>query len=127
MTGQRRVVVTGAAGRIGTAITERLGGRWQIAATDRPRRAASDLDVTDLAACQAAFSGADAVVHLAAVPDPGAEWDELLPANVVGSYNAAAADHQTRGDRQSSRSLHVGAVTDDGDSRGEPVGPFGAL
>lgn len=91
MTGQRRVVVTGAAGRIGTAITERLAGRWQISATDRRGSAAVDLDVTDAAACRRVFAGADAVVHLAAVPDPAAQWGELLPANVVGTYNVAAA------------------------------------
>ena len=49
------------------------------------------LDVTDLEACRSAFSGADAVVHLAAVPDPEATWEQLLPANVIGVYNVARA------------------------------------
>jgi len=34
---------------------------------------------------------ADAVVHLAAVPDPEASWEQLLPANVVGVYEVAQA------------------------------------
>lgn len=49
------------------------------------------LDVTDGDACRRAFAGADAVVHLAAVPDPEASWDDLLPANVVGAYEVAVA------------------------------------
>jgi nucleoside-diphosphate-sugar epimerase len=31
------------------------------------------------------------VVHLAAVPDPEASWERLLPANVVGVYQVARA------------------------------------
>jgi uronate dehydrogenase len=49
------------------------------------------LDVTDRQACASAFAGADAVVHLAAVPDPDACWDALLPANVVGTQVVAQA------------------------------------
>jgi nucleoside-diphosphate-sugar epimerase len=87
----RRVVITGAAGRIGTAITTRLAKRWNIVATDRPGAGAEALDVTDADACREAFARADAVVHLAAVPDQNAGWDALLPANVIGVYNVAAA------------------------------------
>jgi nucleoside-diphosphate-sugar epimerase len=49
------------------------------------------LDVTDPDACHRFFTGADAVVHLAAVPDPAASWERLLPANVVGAYQVAEA------------------------------------
>lgn len=86
------MVLTGAAGRIGSSAVERLAGRWDLVATDR--RAidrVEPLDVTDRAACRRAFAGADAVVHLAAVPDPAATWDDLLPANVIGAYEVAAS------------------------------------
>jgi nucleoside-diphosphate-sugar epimerase len=49
------------------------------------------LDVTDADACHRVFTGADAVVHLAAVPDPAATWEQLLPANVLGTYHVAEA------------------------------------
>ncbi|MDQ3611305.1 MAG: NAD-dependent epimerase/dehydratase family protein, partial [Actinomycetota bacterium] len=49
------------------------------------------LDVTDARACTSVFAGADTVVHLAAVPDPEADWDVLLPANVVGAHAVAQA------------------------------------
>lgn len=98
---QRRVVVTGGAGAIGTAIAPLLDQRWDLLLTDFRRGCADSLDVTDGGACRAAFAGADAVVHLAAIPDPDASWEALLPANVVGAYHVAqaAADCGVRLDR----------------------------
>jgi len=93
MTGsRRRVVVTGAAGRIGKAIAAPLADRWDLQLTDAEADGpVTALDVTDVAACRATFSGADAVVHLAADPNPAAVWDELWPVNVLGAHNVAAA------------------------------------
>jgi nucleoside-diphosphate-sugar epimerase len=56
------------------------------------------LDVTDVDACRRAFEGADAVVHLAAVPDPAATWDQLREPNVHGvvAVAQAAADCRLR-------------------------------
>jgi nucleoside-diphosphate-sugar epimerase len=89
---RRRVVLTGAAGRIGSAIAPRLTERWDLQLTDARRGGVvQPLDVTDLDACRAAFTQADAVVHLAAVPDPDATWEQLLPANLVGAHQVALA------------------------------------
>jgi uronate dehydrogenase len=88
----RRVVLTGASGRIGRAIFPLLPADWDVLRTDR--EASEDiaaLDVTDADACHRVFTGADAVVHLAAVPDPTATWEQLLPANVLGTYHVAEA------------------------------------
>lgn len=88
----RRVLLTGAGGLIGRAIDPLLPAGWDLVRTDlRASDGISALDVTDLDACRAAFSGADAVVHLAAVPDPDASWEQLLPANVVGAHQVAVA------------------------------------
>ncbi len=87
----RRVIITGAAGVIGAAISPVLASRWELTLTDVAPGAAAVLDITDLEACRAAFTDKDAVVHLAAVPDPDASWRELLPANVVGAYHVARA------------------------------------
>lgn len=83
--------MTGAAGLIGRLVAPLLADRWDLDLTDVRPGVARLLDVTDGPACRAAFSGADAVVHLAAVPDPDAEWEELLPANVIGAHQVAQA------------------------------------
>src|SRR5207248_2071862 len=80
-----RVVITGAAGLIGRTVAPTLARRWDLQQTDlREGDGISALDVTDLARCRQVFDGADAVVHLAGVPDPDASWERLLPSNVVG-------------------------------------------
>jgi nucleoside-diphosphate-sugar epimerase len=85
-------VVTGAAGRIGRVVCAALADRWDLVAVDiEPAEGVDVLDVTDGAACREVFAGADAVVHLAADPDPEAAWDSLLPANVVAPYQVATA------------------------------------
>jgi nucleoside-diphosphate-sugar epimerase len=88
----RWVVLTGAGGRIGRAIFPLLPADWDVLRTDL--EASEDiaaLDVTDADECHRVFTGADAVVHLAAVPDPAASWEQLLPANVLGTYHVAEA------------------------------------
>lgn len=91
MSNKRRVLITGAAGRIGSAVTDRLSEQWNVVATDVAGTRYQDLDVTDTEACRAAFSGVDSVVHLAAVPNADAEWKDLLPANVLGVHSVASA------------------------------------
>jgi len=93
---RRRVVLTGAAGRIGRAVAGVHADRWDLVRTDLESAAAGldgvgVLDVTDLDACRAAFAGADAVVHLAADPSPDATFDALLAPNLVGPYAVAQA------------------------------------
>jgi nucleoside-diphosphate-sugar epimerase len=96
--GRRRVVLTGAAGRIGQAVAAMLAQRWDLHRTDLRPGADAVLDVTDIAACRLAFAGADAVVHLGAVPDPDASWEQLLPTNVIGAHCVvqAAMDSDVR-------------------------------
>lgn len=99
MIGERRVVLTGAAGSIARAARTELRARWAVHETDKIAALGMDqLDVTDLDACREAFAGADAVIHLAATADPGASWDDLLPHNVLGAYTVARAamDAQVR-------------------------------
>src|SRR6187200_3704796 len=88
----RRVVLTGAGGLIGRAIFPLLPADWDVLRTDlEANNGVAALDVTDADACHRVFAGADAVVHLAAVPDPAASWEQLLPANVLGTYHVAEA------------------------------------
>jgi len=88
----RRVVLTGAGGLIGRSIFPLLPADWDVLRTDlEANSGVGALDVTDPDACHQVFAGADAVVHLAAVPNPAASWERLLPANVLGAYHVAQA------------------------------------
>jgi uronate dehydrogenase len=92
VTSRRRVVVTGAAGGIGTAVVPLLPAAWELVLTDlRAAGSVVSLDVTEPAACRAAFAGADAVVHLAGNPDPQAGWPDLRGPNVEGVQVVAVA------------------------------------
>ena len=92
----RRILVTGAAGRIGSFIAEHCQKyelRFQVRTLDERAEAlqtfgevvAGDLD--DPAFLLRACQDMDAVLHLAGDPDPSAVWEDLLSANIVGTYN----------------------------------------
>ena len=88
----RRVILTGAAGTVGSAVAPLLPDAWDLQLTDlRADGRIAALDVTDAAACETAFAAADAVVHLAGVPDPGATWDQLQSPNLTGVHHVAQA------------------------------------
>lgn len=95
-----RVLITGAAGRIGSELVAHLdriaAARFELRLADLSITGdrAVAFDIRDPDACRAACEGVDAVVHLAALPSPDTPFDELLPVNVVGTYNVfrAAAD-----------------------------------
>lgn len=88
-----RVLVTGADGSIGSAIREHLGTRYELipltrGPADFPSRIA---DITNLDEVLAACQSIDAVVHLAAAATVEASWEEVLAANVIGTYNVFEA------------------------------------
>jgi uronate dehydrogenase len=93
------VLVTGAAGRLGSGfLTGDDSDAFELVATDlRPSppvggHVVHPLDVTDLDACRRACEGVDRVLHLAADPDPFADFTtSVLPLNVLGTYNVLVA------------------------------------
>lgn len=88
-----RVLVTGLSGLIGAAVRRRLAGRHQLSALNRravPGVPGVQADIADLAAIQPAFTGVDVVVHLAAAVGD-LPWEEILPTNVIGTYNVFEA------------------------------------
>jgi nucleoside-diphosphate-sugar epimerase len=88
-----RVLVTGAAGVIGSAVREHLGERYEIVSlTRRPAEFPSIVaDISDLAAIEGAFAGVDAVVHLAATISVTSAWEDVLRDNIIGTYNVFEA------------------------------------
>lgn len=97
------MLITGAAGQIGSSFApfaaERYDLRLMHCALDRAERvealrAHGEVvagDVHDLSRMKVLASGIDAIVHLAALGNANCTWDQLLPVNIVGTYNVFAA------------------------------------
>jgi nucleoside-diphosphate-sugar epimerase len=93
----KSIVVTGGAGRIGRLVVEDLLEHgYEVLATDRVE--ATDLpcrfqqiDLADAAAVSEVLKGADAVVHLGAIPGPGAPEPMTFHNNVMSTYNVVDA------------------------------------
>ena len=93
-----RILITGAAGKIGNALRLGLRGSYSLIrladiAPLGTAAAGEDLattDIRDLAALERAMSGIDCVVHLAGVPEEAA-WETVLPLNIEGCYNVFEA------------------------------------
>jgi nucleoside-diphosphate-sugar epimerase len=94
------VLITGAAGRIGSFLTGHLAGRYDFVLTDVRKPVDAHgypfvaADITDLEAMRALCEGIDTIVHLAADPSMEAAWESLLPRNIIGVYNVFQAAHE---------------------------------
>lgn len=51
-------------------------------------------DLADAEAILGAIEGMEAVLHIGAVPDPGASFEEVLSSNIIGTYNVLEACRQ---------------------------------
>ena len=97
---RQRILVTGAAGNIGSYFAEHAQDRYELRLMVLPSDDATAIqtfgevvtgDLLDLDRMKELCTGVDTVVHLAANPDPSATWDSLLQANIVGTYNTMVA------------------------------------
>ena len=95
-----KIGITGGSGTVGSAIIARGLERGDtLVSVDRvaPKEATDGVthitaDVADYEALVAAFTGCDAVVHMAAIPSPFRHPDHVVHNNnVVGSYNVMRA------------------------------------
>lgn len=102
---KRKVLITGAAGRIGTAFRTRYGDRYDFRLVDtRPvgephGHEAYTANLVELDEARRACEGIDTVIHLAADPSPSAKfYDTLLPLNIQMAYNMfhAAVEHKCK-------------------------------
>ena len=93
---QRGVLLTGAAGRIGTAFYRETAERYWFRLADRDIQSLESradhettaFDIVDPESCRSACEGIDAVVHLAADPSPNAGfYESLLDNNIKGAFN----------------------------------------
>ena len=94
-----RVSVTGVAGDVGGFVARELAtAGHEVSGTDMREPSGLPLlrfvraDLSSQVDLRAAFAGCEAVVHLAAIRDPGIVPDaELFQVNVVGTFNALEA------------------------------------
>ncbi len=97
---KKRVLVTGAAGNIGSVIMRELADDFDLTGLDVT--AGSGIASVDIAAYDLLLphvAGVDTVVHLGADPNPDASWDSVLHNNIIGTrnvYEAAAAGSARR-------------------------------
>lgn len=100
----RRVLVTGAAGRIGSYFAEHSYDRYRLRLMVRGDEDGMDAlrpfgevvqaELGNLDALKRLCDGMDTVVHLAGDPNPTATWADLRDANIEGTYNIfVAAKH----------------------------------
>ena len=100
----KKLVLTGAAGRLGSYLREPLSKMAQTlvssdltddigALYDGEQYVKADL--SDLAQITALLEGADMVVHFGAIGDE-APFDDILSANIVGAYNVWEAAYQNK-------------------------------
>jgi nucleoside-diphosphate-sugar epimerase len=100
---RRRVLVTGAAGNIGSYFAEHSRDRYDLRLMVRGDEDKADLDalrkfgelvmadLSELEALKSHCRGVDTVLHLAASASPNTTWEQLLPNNIVGTYNMMVA------------------------------------
>lgn len=99
-TAKRAVLVTGAAGRIGSYFAEHSHDRYDLRLMIMPGQDRGELeaygqilegDLGDPDRMKDLCGGIDTVLHLAGNPDPAAVWHDLLDANIIGTYNTFVA------------------------------------
>jgi uronate dehydrogenase len=99
----RTVLITGAAGNIGTKLRAHFGGLgWTLRLLDVDAHGDAAIQVADVAEWDdtwvAQFAGVDAVIHLAGNPSPRTSWESAQRLNIDLTANVyeAAATHSVR-------------------------------
>jgi uronate dehydrogenase len=98
----QRVLITGAAGDVGSRLTALLHDTYELRLSDMRTPAAVPgnaefvaADLTDPAAVGRAVAGMDGIVHLGGFSIEG-PWATILNANIIGCYNLFEAAHAAK-------------------------------
>jgi uronate dehydrogenase len=94
-----KVLITGAAGKIGGVLRTGLAGRYELIrlsdiaplAPASPGEECIAADIGDFSAMGRLCTGIDCIIHLAGISEEPTSWEEVLPTNIVGTYNVFEA------------------------------------
>lgn len=132
------VLVTGAAGKIGSYFAQHSHERYELTLMVRGDEKPEFIqrikglgnvvtaELADLARMKELCRGVDVVLHLAANPSPEAVWDDLVRTNITGTYNVFVAALSARCRRVVyASSIHAvsGYAMDNQVKTSEPVNP----
>lgn len=95
----KRILLTGAAGVVGTALRPLLSERYaNVLLTDisditevAENESFEKGDIADLPFVRSLATRVDGIVHLAGMVGPDYSWDEVLQPNIVGTFNVYEA------------------------------------
>ena len=102
---KRKVLITGAAGRIGSFLTAQWVDRYDLVLTDvrAPKETFgfpfTEVNLSDFDAVRPLLDGVDTVIQLGADPSMEAPWESLLPNNLISTYNVFESAHQAKARR----------------------------
>ena len=97
----KHVLITGAAGDVGTHLRRELAGKYRLRLSDkRPLKAAEGekfikADISRMADALKITRGVDAIVHLGGYSVEG-PWEAIHKANIVGCYNVFEAARRNK-------------------------------
>ncbi len=101
---KKKVVITGAAGRIGTSLIPSFQKTADLVLADKSLEKVKqyeaenvtlfDLDILNKDSCLEACKGADTVIHLAGNPSPASSFEEVKGVNMDGTFNMMSAAHE---------------------------------
>ena len=97
----KTVLITGAAGDVGSYLRRELAGKYKLRLSDRrPLKADRGekfikADISKMPDCLKITKGVDAIVHLGGYSVEGA-WEPILKANIIGCYNIFEAARRNK-------------------------------
>jgi uronate dehydrogenase len=92
-TSKQKILITGAAGRIGQRLLGHWHDRYDFALTDKRKPDTTygfpflEANLSDMEAVRPLFTGVHTVIHLANDAHTKASWESLLPNNIIANYN----------------------------------------